>query len=59
MLEIKFKQLLKIVVYFSKKVYFCGQNGPVVQLYRTSDSGSEGQGLESLRGHKEKDSPFR
>ncbi len=29
------------------------QKGSVVQLYRTSDSGSEGQGLESLRGHEE------
>ena len=27
-------------------------NGSVVQLYRTSDSGSEGLGLESRRGHK-------
>ena len=26
--------------------------GLVVQLYRTSDSGSEGRGLESRRGHK-------
>jgi hypothetical protein len=26
--------------------------GPVVQLNRTSDSGSEGRGFESLRGHK-------
>ena len=25
--------------------------GPVVQLNRTSDSGSEGRGFESLRGH--------
>lgn len=26
-------------------------DGPVVQLYRTSDSGSEDRGLESHRGH--------
>ena len=26
-------------------------SGSVVQLYRTSDSGSEGPGLESLRSH--------
>jgi hypothetical protein len=26
--------------------------GPVVQLNRTSDSGSESRGFESLRGHK-------
>ena len=28
------------------------QKGSVVQLYRTSDSGSEGHGLESRRGHE-------
>ena len=27
------------------------QNGSVAQLYRASDSGSEGHGLESHRGH--------
>lgn len=27
-------------------------NGSVVQLYRTSDSGSEGRGLEPRRGYK-------
>lgn len=33
---------------------FVQKYGSVVQLYRTSDSGSESQGLESLRGHREK-----
>ena len=33
-------------------MYFCKKFGPVVQLYRTSDSGSEGRGLESRQGHK-------
>ena len=28
--------------------------GPVVQLNRTSDSGSESRGFESLRGHLDK-----
>ena len=27
------------------------ENGPVVQLNRTSDSGSESRGFESRRGH--------
>ena len=31
--------------------------GPVVQLDRISDSGSEGWGFESLRGHKTNDAP--
>jgi hypothetical protein len=30
------------------------QKGSVAQLYRASDFGSEGRGLESLRGHKKK-----
>ena len=30
---------------------FVPAKGSVVQLYRTSDSGSEGLGLESQRGH--------
>lgn len=29
-------------------------NGSVAQLYSASDFGSEGWGLESLRGHKKK-----
>ena len=38
------------------KPLFCFINisGPVVQLNRTSDSGSEGRGFESRRSHKAK-----
>ena len=37
----------------AKNVIFAAlKQGSVVQLYRTSDSGSEGRGLESRRGHK-------
>ncbi len=33
-------------------LYFCHRkNGPVAQLNRASDSGSEGRGFESPRGH--------
>jgi hypothetical protein len=32
--------------------YLCNLSGPVVQLNRTSDSGSGSRGFESRRGHK-------
>jgi hypothetical protein len=32
--------------------YLCIRYGPVVQLNRTSDSGSGSRGFESRRGHK-------
>ena len=36
----------------TKQLYLCRKiYGPVVQLNRTSDSGSESRGFESLRGH--------
>ena len=38
-------------------MYLCAQPGLVVQLNRTSDSGSEGRGFESLRGHKTSPAP--
>jgi hypothetical protein len=34
------------------------KTGPVVQLNRTSDSGSESRGFESRRGHKTNDAAF-
>ena len=37
------------IIYLSLHCIF--NKGSVVQLYRTSDSGSEGLGLESQRGH--------
>lgn len=35
-----------------KGITFVTKIGPVVQLNRTSDSGSESRGFESRRGHK-------
>ena len=40
------------IIYLSLHCIF--NKGSVVQLYRTSDSGSEGLGLESQRGHNKK-----
>lgn len=40
------------LAFVSKNFYFCASIGPVVQLNRTSDSGSEGRGFESRRDHK-------
>ncbi len=38
----------------SQTSIYLQKNGPVVQLNRTSDSGSESRGFESLRGHMQK-----
>ncbi len=35
--------------------YFCGLIGPVAQLNRVSDYGSEGYRFESCRGHNKKE----
>ena len=43
-----------MIVFWQKRCKFALRhgNGPVVQLDRTSDSGSEDRGLESRRGHR-------
>jgi hypothetical protein len=38
----------------SYREYSEAENGSVAQLYSASDFGSEGWGLESLRGHKKR-----
>ena len=47
---------------FKKTVYLCiaiKKNGPVAQLNRASDYGSEGYRFESCRGHKAVEHRFR
>lgn len=55
----KFAREVKKGTNFVVRLRNLNQNGSVAQLYSASDFGSEGWGLESLRGHKEKKHHFR